>query len=249
MELKLRGKNAVVTGGCRGHRGAICERLGRGGRERRRVGHRPRDGPRRSRSAAARAGRGPCAPDGPHEERGLLAALVDKAEELLGSADILVNNAGLWPTNLVTDIGLDEWRRTIDINLTAVFLASQRFVQLDLGEGPEGQDPQRHLPGGLQRLDDRARALRGGQVGRGHLHDLALPRGRRQGDQRERHRTRHGATRPWPRKRSRRNRAYYEKRIQIGRIAQPIEVARLAVFLVSGAADYFTGATSTRRAE
>ena len=39
------------------------------------------------------------------------------------------------------------------------------------------------------------------------------------------------------------NREYYEKRIQIGRIAKPVEVARFAVFLVSGCADYFTGAT------
>ena len=39
------------------------------------------------------------------------------------------------------------------------------------------------------------------------------------------------------------DRAYYEKRIQIGRIAKPEEVAGFAVFLVSGAADYFTGAT------
>ena len=39
------------------------------------------------------------------------------------------------------------------------------------------------------------------------------------------------------------DREYYEKRIQIGRIAKPVEVARFAVFLVSGCADYFTGAT------
>ena len=39
------------------------------------------------------------------------------------------------------------------------------------------------------------------------------------------------------------NREYYEKRIQIGRIVKPVEVARFAVFLVSGCADYFTGAT------
>ncbi|HUX14532.1 MAG TPA: SDR family oxidoreductase, partial [Spirochaetia bacterium] len=39
------------------------------------------------------------------------------------------------------------------------------------------------------------------------------------------------------------NREYYENRIQIGRIAQPEEIAGFAVFLVSGAADYFTGST------
>ena len=39
------------------------------------------------------------------------------------------------------------------------------------------------------------------------------------------------------------NRAYYEKRIMIGRVAQPEEIAKLAIFLVSDPASYLTGST------
>lgn len=170
------------------------------------------------------------------------AALVDRVEELFGSADILVNNAGLWPTNLVKDIGLDEWRRTIDINLTAVFIASQRFVQLALGKGRKGK---------ILNVTSQA-AFNGSTTGHAHyaaaksgvvtftislsrevaakginVNAIAL-----------------GMVETGMSKEAiSGNREYYEGRIQIGRIAQPIEVARLAVFLVSSAADYFTGAT------
>jgi len=47
---------------------------------------------------------------------------IDRAEELLGPVDILVNNAGIWPTNLVVDIPVEEWRKTFDVNLTPCFL-------------------------------------------------------------------------------------------------------------------------------
>ncbi len=39
------------------------------------------------------------------------------------------------------------------------------------------------------------------------------------------------------------NREYYEKRIMIGRIARPEEIAKLAIFLVSEPANYVTGST------
>ena len=170
------------------------------------------------------------------------AALVDRAVELLGSADVLVNNAGIWPTNLVTDIPLEEWRRTIDINLTAVFLASQRFVALNLAAGRKGK---------ILNVTSQA-AFNGSTTG--HAHYAAAKSGvvtftislSREVAARginvnalalgmvETGMTKDALAG---------NREYYEKRIQIGRIAQPEEVARFAVFLVSGAADYFTGAT------
>jgi len=65
--------------------------------------------------------------------------LIDRAEELLGPVDILVNNAGIWPTNLVVDIPVEEWRKTFDVNLTAVFLTCQRFAQKVLARGGKGK--------------------------------------------------------------------------------------------------------------
>ncbi len=241
MDLQLEGRNAIVTGGAGGVGAAICQLLAEEGAN---VVvsdialDRAEAVAERCRARGVRA----------HAVRTDLtvpaecAALVDRAAELLGSADILVNNAGLWPTNLVTDIPLDEWRRTIDVNLTAVFLASQRFVALNLAAGRKAK---------ILNVTSQA-AFNGSTTGHAHyaaaksgvvtftislsrevaargINVNALALGM----------VETGMNRDVLAQ----NREYYEKRIQIGRIARPEEVARFAVFLVSGAADYFTGAT------
>jgi 3-oxoacyl-[acyl-carrier protein] reductase len=241
MDLQLAGKNAIVTGGAGGIGSAIALALAEEGAnvvvsdlavER------------------AEAVAGQCRAKGvrAHAVHTDLtkpadcAALVDRTAELLGSADILVNNAGLWPTHLVTEIPLDEWHRTIDVNLTAVFLTCQRFVALNLAQERKAKilniASQAAFNGSTTGHAHYAAAKAGvvtftislsrevaakginvnalalGMVATGMNKDVLSA-----------------------------DRAYYEKRIQIGRIARPDEVARFAVFLVSGAADYFTGAT------
>jgi 3-oxoacyl-[acyl-carrier protein] reductase len=241
MDLQLAGRNAIVTGGAGGIGSAIALALADEGAnvvvsdlalER------------------AEAVAGQCRAKGvrAHAVHTDLtkpadcAALVDRTAELLGSADILVNNAGLWPTHLVTEIPLDEWHRTIDVNLTAVFLTCQRFVALNLAQGRKAKilniASQAAFNGSTTGHAHYAAAKAGvvtftislsrevaakginvnalalGMVATGMNKDVLSA-----------------------------DRAYYEKRIQIGRIARPDEVARFAVFLVSGAADYFTGAT------
>ena len=134
MDLQLAGKNAIVTGGAGGVGAAICALLAEEGAN---VVvsdialERAEAVAERCRATGARAFAVRTDLTAPAD----CAGLVDRTVELLGSADILVNNAGLWPTNLVTDIPLEEWRRTLDVNLTAVFLASQRFVALNLAQG------------------------------------------------------------------------------------------------------------------
>jgi 3-oxoacyl-[acyl-carrier protein] reductase len=168
--------------------------------------------------------------------------LIDRAEDLLGPVDILINNAGIWPTNFVVDIPIEEWRRTFDIDMTAVFLTCRRFVQKVLARGGRGK---------ILNVTSQA-AFNGSTTGHAHyaaakagvvtftislsrevaakgINVNALALGMVEtGMNRDTLTT---------------NREYYEKRIQIGRIAKPLEIARLAVFLVSGCADYFTGAT------
>ena len=51
-----------------------------------------------------------------------VARMVDAAIARFGKIDVLVNNAGIGPTTRPLDrIADDEWRRTIDIDLTGVF--------------------------------------------------------------------------------------------------------------------------------
>jgi len=241
MDLQLAGKNAVVTGGAGGVGAAICALLAEEGANvvvSDLALERAEEVAARCRAKGVRAQAIRTDLTQPADCIGL----VDRTVELLGSADILVNNAGLWPTHLVTEIPLDEWHRTIDVNLTAVFVACQRFVALNLAAGRRCK---------ILNVTSQA-AFNGSTTGHAHyaaaksgvvtftislsrevaakgINVNALALGM--------------VETPMSRDALSGNREYYEKRIQIGRIARPDEVARFAVFLVSGAADYFTGAT------
>ena len=50
-------------------------------------------------------------------------------KELGGSLDCIVNNAGITQDNLAIRMGIDEWRRVIDINLTSTFLMSKLAIK------------------------------------------------------------------------------------------------------------------------
>lgn len=55
-------------------------------------------------------------------------ALMAKAIENYGSLDIVFNNAGITSLGRVDDIGIDEWQRVIDVDLTAVFYGCRAAV-------------------------------------------------------------------------------------------------------------------------
>jgi 3-oxoacyl-[acyl-carrier protein] reductase len=241
MDLKLKGKNAIVTGAASGVGAATAEALAEEGanvvisdiNEERAATVAERCAARGVKAVALRT-------DLCSEADSV--GMIDQAEELLGPIDILINNAGMWPTNFVVDIPIAEWRRTFDLNLTAVFLSSQRFVQKVLARGGRGK---------ILNITSQA-AFNGSTTGHAHYaaaksgvvtFTISLSREVAQKGINVNALALGMVETPMNASVLATNREYYEKRIQIGRVAQPLEIARFAVFLVSGCADYFTGAT------
>lgn len=60
---------------------------------------------------------------------------VAKAIEKFGRVDILVNTAAMLRACPLEDLPLEEWRQTVDINLTGYFLVSQRFGRQFIKQG------------------------------------------------------------------------------------------------------------------
>jgi NAD(P)-dependent dehydrogenase (short-subunit alcohol dehydrogenase family) len=53
--------------------------------------------------------------------------------------DLLINNAGIFGPNCsIPDIGIDDWRATIDTNLTGSFLCAQHAFKLMREQSPQG---------------------------------------------------------------------------------------------------------------
>jgi NAD(P)-dependent dehydrogenase (short-subunit alcohol dehydrogenase family) len=54
-----------------------------------------------------------------------VVSLFERAEKELGSIDLLINCAGVGVVAPLEDISAQDWRRTIDVNLTGAFLCSR----------------------------------------------------------------------------------------------------------------------------
>lgn len=65
------------------------------------------------------------------------AAFVAAAEADLGPLDVVVNNAGYMAAGRITEMSLAQWRRTIDVDLTGVFVVSRHALtgMLERGHG------------------------------------------------------------------------------------------------------------------
>lgn len=61
-------------------------------------------------------------------DQGSVRAAFDAAEEAVGGVDILVCNAGVYLLSPLVAMAPDDWRRTMDVNLTGAFHCVQRGV-------------------------------------------------------------------------------------------------------------------------
>ena len=66
-------------------------------------------------------------------------ALFDKIKSDHGRIDLLFNNAGMGaPRVPIEDLKEEDWRKTVDVNLTGSFLCSQQAIKLMKNQSPQG---------------------------------------------------------------------------------------------------------------
>jgi 3-oxoacyl-[acyl-carrier protein] reductase len=128
MENFLQGKNALVTGGSRGIGRAVAAALLRAGasvaicgRAKQTLDTAVKELKGESRGAVIGKVADICSV-------GDVKAVFELVDEQLGGLDILVNNAGIGVFQTVAEMSVEEWRRTIETNLTGAFLCSREAI-------------------------------------------------------------------------------------------------------------------------
>ncbi|MEM7424920.1 MAG: glucose 1-dehydrogenase [Pseudomonadota bacterium] len=119
---RLSGKKALVTGGAQGIGARIGAMMAAEGAD---VALSDINGSGARDTAEAIAADSGCAAVGiTHDvtDPDAWERVVGEAETALGGLNVLVNNAGVCIPGSVESIGLDDWHRTMDIDLNAVFL-------------------------------------------------------------------------------------------------------------------------------
>jgi len=129
MPSSLQGQIAIVTGGTRGIGRAIVEAaLDEGAnvafcsRSRESV-ERATEELRRRNPVTKVAG---FAADVAHPDQ--VAAFFDFVDKELGGPDVLVNNAGIGVFKSTAELSVEEWKKTIDTNLSGVFYCSREAL-------------------------------------------------------------------------------------------------------------------------
>ncbi|MCG6189524.1 SDR family NAD(P)-dependent oxidoreductase [Maribellus maritimus] len=168
--------------------------------------------------------------------------MIASAEKELGTVDILVNNAAYCPSGPIASYTSEEWDKTFAINMRGTFLASRELIK----EWQSG-----NKKGVVVNIASQA-AFRGSTSGhlpydssKGAMVSFTIGLAREVAKQGIRvNAVAPGLVRTemvaetWEKKKEK-----YLERIPLYRIAEPEEIARIAVFLASDAASYITGAT------
>jgi 3-oxoacyl-[acyl-carrier protein] reductase len=243
VDLQLKDKVAIVTGGSRGLGRAICKALADEGAKiainyvrDQAAGEELLDSLRSTCGVDAIAVRCDVANSGD------VKRLFQRTEEVLGPPDVLVNNAGIWPTSYVRDTTEEEFRRVLDVNLTGAFLTCREAVRSWLDSERQGRIVNVTSPAafiGATTGHAHYAASKAGlvsfsvslarEVAAAGIHvNLVAP----------------GMTRTdMARDALAADEEKYLARIPLRRIAEPEEIADVVTFLASHRARYMTGAT------
>jgi 3-oxoacyl-[acyl-carrier protein] reductase len=242
MDLHLKGKAALVTGGSRGLGRAICLALAAEGAK---VAVNYRESADKAGAVAdeiAKAGGRAVAVRADIAAEADVVAMFDHVQAALGPVEVLVNNAACCPVVATTEITVEEWARAFQVNVTGTFLCSREMIRRLLALGRKGR---------IVNVSSQA-AFRGSEAGKsaydaskGAIVALTVSLAREM--------ARKGIAvncvapglmytemlKPYvdaaPEK--------FNSRLPIGRLGLPEEVAAVVTFLASDRASFMTGAT------
>ena len=132
--MKLLGRVAIVTGGAKGIGKSVCELFAEEGAA---VVVADLDVAKGQMAADELADKGHKAAfikvDVTKEES--VKCLVKAAVDSFGKLDIMIANAGIAETIPIHNLSLETWNRTIDVNLTGVFLTNKYAIEQMLLQG------------------------------------------------------------------------------------------------------------------
>lgn len=139
MDLNLKGKTVIITGGSKGIGAGICEVFAQEGSN---VVINYHSNPEPAEALHARFaeeyGVDSICVQGDVGSEADVSRIFDVAEEHFGTVDILVNNAGRGGTIPVTEMTLEQWNSALSDNLTGQFLMSREFANRIIPTGKPG---------------------------------------------------------------------------------------------------------------
>jgi 3-oxoacyl-[acyl-carrier protein] reductase len=238
LDLGLKGKRAIVTGGSRGIGRAMVLGLAQDGASVAACYNRESDDVKRLRGELEEIGGDSYLAQADVSDPGSAEGFVGDARDRFGGIDILINNAGVVSHQMIEDLDLDEWHRVIDTNLTAVYLITKAalpamsdggsIVNITSAVAMRGMPARTHYISSKAGLIGFTRALCK-EVGRQGIRVNALAPGIIETDQTA------GLDDA--------GRARYSGLAALNRLGQSEEIAAVALFLASDAASFVSGVT------